>query len=83
VTDPLLILADEPTGNLDTKTGTIVLELLSKIAKERGNSIIMVTHDPRAAGYGTRLIQLRDGLIESDAEVRPSGKDEPVQKLRA
>ena len=70
VTDPLLILADEPTGNLDTKTGTIVLELLSKIAKERGNSIIMVTHDPRAASFGTRLIRLRDGLIESDAEVQ-------------
>jgi len=78
VTDPLLILADEPTGNLDTKTGTIVLELLAKIAKERGNSIIMVTHDPRAAGYGTRLIQLRDGLIESDAQVPP--REEPVPK---
>src|SRR4051794_11709314 len=64
VTDPLLILADEPTGNLDTKTGTLVLELLSSIARDRGNSIIMVTHDPRAASYGTRLICLRDGLIE-------------------
>jgi putative ABC transport system ATP-binding protein len=74
VTDPLLILADEPTGNLDTKTGTIVLELLAKIAKERGNSIVMVTHDPRAAGYGTRLIRLKDGLIESDAQVHAPEK---------
>jgi putative ABC transport system ATP-binding protein len=69
VTDPLLILADEPTGNLDSKTGTVVLELLARIARERGNSIIMVTHDPRAASYGTRLIQLRDGRIESDQRV--------------
>jgi putative ABC transport system ATP-binding protein len=74
VTDPLLILADEPTGNLDSKTGTVVLELLARIARERGNSIIMVTHDPRAASYGTRLIQLRDGLIESDERVGSSGE---------
>jgi putative ABC transport system ATP-binding protein len=66
VTDPLLILADEPTGNLDTKTGTTVLELLAQMAKERGHTILMVTHDPRAASFGTRLITLRDGLLESD-----------------
>jgi putative ABC transport system ATP-binding protein len=66
VTDPLLILADEPTGNLDTKTGTTVLELLAQMAKERGHTILMVTHDPRAASFGHRLVTLRDGLIESD-----------------
>lgn len=66
VTDPLLILADEPTGNLDSKTGTAVLELLQKMAKEQGQTILMVTHDPRAASYGTRLIRFRDGVIESD-----------------
>lgn len=66
VTDPLLILADEPTGNLDSKTGTSVLELLSLMVKERGHTIVMVTHDPRAASYGHRLITLRDGLLESD-----------------
>jgi putative ABC transport system ATP-binding protein len=81
VTDPLLILADEPTGNLDSKTGTVVLELLARIARERGNSIVMVTHDPRAASYGTRLIQLRDGRIESDQRVesnRGTERGEPV-----
>lgn len=68
VADPILILADEPTGNLDSKTGTGVLELLAQAAKERGNTILMVTHDRRAASFGTRLVTLRDGLIESDAE---------------
>lgn len=67
VTDPLLILADEPTGNLDSKTGVMVLELLARMVKERGHTILMVTHDSRAASYGTRLIQLRDGLLESDS----------------
>jgi putative ABC transport system ATP-binding protein len=66
VTDPLLILADEPTGNLDSKNGKIVLELLSLMAKERGHTILMVTHDLKAACYGTRLIKMRDGLIEDD-----------------
>ncbi|MGK5082930.1 ABC transporter ATP-binding protein [Bdellovibrionota bacterium FG-1] len=69
VTDPLLILADEPTGNLDTKTGTTVLELLAQMAKERGHTILMVTHDPKAASFGNRLITLRDGLIESDGAI--------------
>ena len=66
ISDPVLILADEPTGNLDSRTGTLVLETLASMAKERGHTILMVTHDPKAASYGTRLIQLRDGLIESD-----------------
>ena len=71
VTDPLLILADEPTGNLDSKTGTTVLELLAQMVKERGHTILMVTHDPRAAAFGTRLIQLRDGVVESDGAPAP------------
>jgi putative ABC transport system ATP-binding protein len=72
VTDPLLILADEPTGNLDSKTGTAVLELLAQMAQERNHTILMVTHDPRAASFGHRLVTLRDGLIETD--VPTSGK---------
>ena len=71
VTDPLLILADEPTGNLDTKTGTNVLELLAQMARERNHTILMVTHDPRAASFGHRLVTLRDGLIESDGAPAP------------
>jgi putative ABC transport system ATP-binding protein len=66
VADPLLILADEPTGNLDTQTGTLVLELLAKMVRERNQTVIMVTHDHRAASFGHRLISLRDGQVESD-----------------
>lgn len=69
ISDPLMILADEPTGNLDTKTGESVLTVLSKMAKEEGKTIVMVTHDPKAASYGTRLIRVRDGLLESDEKI--------------
>ena len=71
VTDPLLILADEPTGNLDSKTGESVLRLLAEMARERGHTILMVTHDANAASFGTRLVRLRDGEIESDTAIAP------------
>lgn len=83
ITDPLLILADEPTGNLDTKTGTTVLELLSQMAKERQHTIIMVTHDPRAASFGDRLITMRDGLIESDVAAKPLAQPEAQTAVTA
>ncbi len=67
--DPLLILADEPTGNLDSKTGTTVLELMRELVRTKGYTIVMVTHDPKAASFGTRLVKLRDGHLESDTEV--------------
>lgn len=73
VTDPLLILADEPTGNLDSKTGESVLSLLSTMAREKGHTILMVTHDSNAASFGTRLVKLRDGLLESDTLITKSG----------
>ncbi len=69
VSNPALILADEPTGNLDSKTGASVLELLQRMVKERGHTLMMVTHDSKAAGYGTRLIRLRDGMLESDERI--------------
>jgi putative ABC transport system ATP-binding protein len=72
IADPILVLADEPTGNLDSKSGKQVLELLANLARERGHTILMVTHDPNAASYGNRLIQLRDGLLESDTAVSTS-----------
>lgn len=67
VADPLLILADEPTGNLDSKTGTLVLEILAEMTRKGKNTVLMVTHDSRAASFGSRVITLRDGKIESDA----------------
>jgi putative ABC transport system ATP-binding protein len=69
VGDPLLILADEPTGNLDSKTGANVLELLQRLVRERNQTVLMVTHDPKAASYGTGLITLRDGKVESFEKV--------------
>jgi putative ABC transport system ATP-binding protein len=59
--DPEIILADEPTGNLDSKTGTGIMELLRDINLERGKTIVQVTHSPEAARYGNRIITLRDG----------------------
>lgn len=60
VNDPAIILCDEPTGNLDTKTGTVIMELLTEVNK-RGKTIIMVTHDPRIAKYAHRTVQIVDG----------------------
>jgi len=66
VAEPALVLADEPTGNLDSKTGESILDLLSALQRERGFTIVMVTHDPRATRYAGRLIALRDGRLEYD-----------------
>ncbi len=63
VTDPVLIVADEPTGNLDAKSATDVLELLRSLSSRAGKTVIMVTHDPKAAGYGTRSLHLEKGEI--------------------
>ncbi|MGK5087268.1 ABC transporter ATP-binding protein [Bdellovibrionota bacterium FG-2] len=68
ISDPLLILADEPTGNLDSKTGLAILELLSQMVRDQGHTVIMVTHDPKAAEHGTRLIKIRDGAVEEDRQ---------------
>ena len=63
VIEPRLILADEPTGNLDTTTGEQILSLICRANAERGCTVVLVTHDPRAATYGTRVITLNDGVV--------------------
>ncbi len=63
ISDPDIILADEPTGSLDTRTGTEVITLLQKINREQGKTIIMVTHSNEAARYAGRTIHLKDGII--------------------
>lgn len=63
---PPVLLADEPTGNLDSKTGESVLSLLRQINQEDGCTVVMVTHSKEAATYGDRTIYLRDGRIEKD-----------------
>ncbi|MPZ77302.1 MAG: ATP-binding cassette domain-containing protein [Deltaproteobacteria bacterium] len=64
--NPPILLADEPTGNLDSKNGATILDLLRRINREDGCTVVMVTHSPEAAKYGDRTILLRDGLIEKD-----------------
>jgi len=63
VGDPLLVLADEPTGNLDTKQGEVILVLLRALASQRGRAVVVVTHDVRAAERCGRVIELRDGCV--------------------
>jgi putative ABC transport system ATP-binding protein len=63
ITEPAILLADEPTGNLDSKTGTLIMDLLRRSCDELGQSIVVVTHDSRAASYADRVVILRDGCI--------------------
>ena len=67
VTDAPLLLADEPTGNLDSARGEEILQLLKRINRERGTTIVIVTHDLNAASACARLIKLRDGRMEGDS----------------
>jgi putative ABC transport system ATP-binding protein len=67
VSRPAVVFADEPTGNLDTKSGEEVLSLLRQAVDEFGQTVVMVTHDPEAASYADRLVVLRDGHVVHDA----------------
>ena len=64
---PGLLLADEPTGNLDTKTGHEVMEILGRLNQEQDVAVVLVTHDPEVASRARRQIHMRDGLVESDS----------------
>ncbi|MDQ7992460.1 MAG: ABC transporter ATP-binding protein, partial [Propionicimonas sp.] len=65
-TDPALVLADEPTGNLDSRSATEVAELLRRVSADWGRTVLMVTHDPRIASYAGRLVLMKDGLMIDD-----------------
>jgi putative ABC transport system ATP-binding protein len=79
VNDPKIVLADEPTGNLDSKSGTVVLELLRRACKELDATVVMVTHDPRAASYADRVVFLRDGRVVR--ELAPSDEGHSPQEI--
>jgi putative ABC transport system ATP-binding protein len=63
VSEPKIVLADEPTGNLDTKSSDAVLGLLRELNKDLGQTIVMITHNPDAAAYGNRVLHMRDGQV--------------------
>jgi putative ABC transport system ATP-binding protein len=65
-TEPALVLADEPTGNLDSRSATEIGELLRQVSTEWGRSVLMVTHDPRVAGFAERLVLMKDGRVIDD-----------------
>jgi putative ABC transport system ATP-binding protein len=78
VNEPSLILADEPTGNLDTKTSIDVMHALQDLRERRGITIVLITHEPDIAAYGTRIIAVRDGVVLSDKANTPRDTLEQV-----
>ncbi|MGW0501542.1 ABC transporter ATP-binding protein [Micromonospora sp. NPDC003241] len=77
VTDPTVLLADEPTGNLDSSTGAAVLELLERLNAESGVALVMVTHDAEVAARARRRITMRDGVMVADSA---AGPDDEVRR---
>lgn len=69
VNNPQVIFADEPTGNLDSRSGELVMGTIQKMHKERGHTIVLITHESYTAEYAERIIRLKDGRIESDTKV--------------
>jgi putative ABC transport system ATP-binding protein len=80
VTEPQIVLADEPTGNLDSKSGTVILELLRRSCDELGQTIVMVSHDPRAASYADRVVFLQDGQVAAHIKL---GETDDVERILA
>ncbi len=74
VNNPAIIMADEPTGNLDSKVGQEIMNLLLNLNRDHGTTLIIVTHDPTIAEQTQRVIRLRDGLLESDGYAEQAGK---------
>ena len=66
VTDPAMLLADEPTGNLDTASSVEIMKLLSRLNAEQGRTIVLITHEPDVAAFARRVVELRDGEIVAD-----------------
>lgn len=92
VNEPAMILADEPTGNLDSRSGTEVMQIFQRLNREQGITVVFVTHDPWIARHTNRVVMLRDGLVIADKAVtsplvageheRPSEADEMAEVLQ-
>jgi putative ABC transport system ATP-binding protein len=81
VSRPAVVFADEPTGNLDSKSSEEILRMLRRSVDELGQTVVMVTHDPDAASYADRLLVLRDGLVVHDAEAGTA--DDVIELMKA
>ena len=81
VTEPALILADEPTGNLDTRAGDDIANLLRQMVNQWGRTVLMVTHDPRIAAYADRIVFLKDGRIVDETLLTGNGDQQEAQAL--
>jgi putative ABC transport system ATP-binding protein len=83
--EPAVVLADEPTGNLDTRTGQQILRLLKSLQTDHGQTIVVVTHDPKCAAFGDQVVYLEDGRIRStlDLSKRRGGGDARAQAVLA
>ncbi len=80
VTNPALILGDEPTGNLDSRASEEVVQLLRKATDEWGRTVILVTHDPRIAAYADRIVFLRDGQIVDENRLKGQGNADQIRE---
>ena len=69
VNNPSILLADEPTGNLDSRTSIEVMGLFQRLNRERGITVVLITHEPDIAEYGTRIVSFRDGMVKTDRPV--------------
>jgi putative ABC transport system ATP-binding protein len=83
VTSPVLLLADEPTGNLDSRTSVEVMDIFQRLNIERGLTIVLVTHEHDIAEHGTRIVAFRDGRVRGDhpVDIRRTAADELQQLL--
>ncbi len=80
---PAIVLADEPTGNLDTKSSNIVLNMLRQSNKDLGQTVLMITHNPEAAAYGDRIVHMRDGEIVTPEDDPQWSRQAPAQHLQS
>src|SRR5690606_9576365 len=81
VSEPKVLFADEPTGNLDTDTSIDIMKLLTSLNEERGITIVMVTHEPDIAAWTRRIVRCRDGLSESDVANEPQRASEGIRRF--